>query len=61
MIGSYSDHMANEQLIDIMKKLLQTDSNLDFLSKLSKSEIETLIAGGAEPGEKIRRILTSNE
>ncbi len=27
-----------------MKKLLQTDSNLDFLSKLPNSEIETFVA-----------------
>ena len=26
------------------KKLLETDSDLDFLSKLSKSELETLVA-----------------
>ena len=44
--------MANEQLIDIMKKLLQTDSNLDFLSKLSKSEFETLVAAVRDRVEK---------
>jgi len=36
--------MTKEQLIEIMKKFLETDSNLDFLSKLSKSELETLVA-----------------
>jgi len=36
--------MTKEQLVEIAKKLLQTDSNLDFLSKLSKSELETLVA-----------------
>ena len=40
MIGSYSDHMTKEQLIDIIKGLLENDPNLDFLSKLSKSELE---------------------
>jgi len=36
--------MTKEQLIEIIKKLLETDSDLDFLSKLSKSELETLVS-----------------
>ena len=40
----YSDQMTKEQLIEITKKILETDSDLDFLSKLSKSELETLVA-----------------
>ena len=40
----YSTRMTKEQLIEIVKKLLETDSDLDFLSKLSKSELETLVA-----------------
>lgn len=36
--------MDNKQLIDIMKKLLENDATLDFLSKLSKSELETFVA-----------------
>ena len=36
--------MTREQLIDIIKRLLETDADLDFLSKLSKSELETLVA-----------------
>jgi len=36
--------MTKEQLTDIIKKLLETDAGLDFLSKLSKSELETLVA-----------------
>ena len=36
--------MTKEQLINIVKKLLETDADLDFLSKLSKSELETLVA-----------------
>jgi len=39
-----SDRMASEQLIDIIKRLLETNAELDFLSKLSKSEFETLVA-----------------
>ncbi len=40
----YSEQMTKEQLVEIIKKLLETDSGLDFLSKLSKSELETLVA-----------------
>lgn len=36
--------MTNEQLIEIIKKLLETDSDLDFLFKLSNLELETLVA-----------------
>jgi len=36
--------MTKEQLIAIIEKLLETDADLDFLSKLSNSEIETLVA-----------------
>ena len=36
--------MTKEQLVEIVKKLLETDSDLDFLSKLSNSELETLVA-----------------
>ena len=36
--------MTKEQLVGIVKRLLETDSDLDFLSKLSKSELETLVA-----------------
>ncbi len=40
----YSDRMTKERLIDIITRLLETDADLDFLSKLSKSELETLVA-----------------
>ncbi len=36
--------MTKEQLIEIVKKLLEIDSDLNFLSKLSKSELETLVS-----------------
>jgi hypothetical protein len=36
--------MTKEQLTIKIKELLKTDSNLDFLLKLEKEEIETLIA-----------------
>ena len=44
--------MTKEQLIEIIKKLLETDSDLDFLSKLSKSELETLVAAVRNRVEK---------
>jgi len=34
----YSEHMTKEQLIDIVKRLLETGADLDYLSKLSKSD-----------------------
>jgi len=37
--------MIKEQLIEIIKKLLETDADLGFLAKLSKSELETLVIG----------------
>jgi len=40
----YSEHMTKEQLIDITKRLLETDAGLEFLTKLSKTELETLVA-----------------
>ena len=36
--------MTNEQLVAILNRLLETDAALDFLTKLSKSELETLVA-----------------
>jgi len=35
--------MTKEQLIEIFEKLLETEADLDFLSKLSKSELERLV------------------
>ena len=36
--------MTKEQLIKIIEKLLETDAELDFLSKMTNSELETLVA-----------------
>ena len=36
--------MTKEQLIEILKKLLETDADLQFLEKLEDQEIQTLIA-----------------
>ena len=44
--------MTSEQLVEIVKKLLETDADLDFLTKLSKSELETLVAAVRNRVEK---------
>ena len=36
--------MAKEKLIEIIIKLLNTDSDLSFLSQLQNADLETLIA-----------------
>lgn len=36
--------MTKEKLIDILKKLLKTDTNLDFLLQLSDEDLSTLVA-----------------
>jgi hypothetical protein len=36
--------MTKEKLIDTIKRILNTDSDLDFLLQLKKQELETLIA-----------------
>ena len=35
--------MNGEQLVEVIERLLETDVDIDFLSKLSKSELETLV------------------
>ena len=36
--------MAKQKLIEILKKLLATDTDLDFLLRLKEEELETLVA-----------------
>ena len=36
--------MSKEKLIEILKGILNTDIDLDFLSQLKENEIETLVA-----------------
>ena len=36
--------MKKGELIELIKKLLKTDSNLDFLIKLEHEELEILVA-----------------
>jgi len=47
--------MTSEQLVEIVKKLLETDSDLDFLSKLYQSELETLVAALRNRVEKFEK------
>ncbi|MFO8089772.1 MAG: hypothetical protein R6U13_08050 [Desulfatiglandaceae bacterium] len=37
--------MHKQQLIDIFRKILDTEEPFEFLAKLTESELETLIAG----------------
>ena len=39
----HSVQMNGEQLVEVIERLLETDVDIDFLSKLSKSELETLV------------------
>ena len=36
--------MTHMELIDIIKRILNTDADISFLTKLDESELETLIA-----------------
>ena len=36
--------MENKELLEIIKKLLKTDADMDFLLELSKNDLETLVA-----------------
>jgi hypothetical protein len=36
--------MEKDELLDILKKILQTDVNLDFLLRLTDDELQTLVA-----------------
>ncbi|MCP4159888.1 MAG: DUF3944 domain-containing protein [Deltaproteobacteria bacterium] len=36
--------MTKEELIEIIKRVLKTDSDLEFLLKMDESELKTLVA-----------------
>ncbi len=36
--------VTNEKLVEIIKSLLAADADLDFLLRLEKAELETLVA-----------------
>jgi hypothetical protein len=36
--------MTKEDLVDLLRKILNTEADLDFLSDLGQRELETLIA-----------------
>ena len=46
--------MKTTDLIELIRRLLRSDANLDFLSKLSKIELETLVACIRERVDQIR-------
>lgn len=39
-----ADTINNEGLLEIIKKLLKTDTDLDFLLKLPENDLRTLVA-----------------
>jgi hypothetical protein len=44
--------MTREELVDLLRRMLDTDTDLDFLSGLGQSELETLIASIRHRTEK---------
>ncbi len=42
-MGTEGGHMKDD-LIDLLKKILETNVNLDFLSDLEQTDLKTLIA-----------------
>jgi len=46
--------MKTTDLIELIRRLLRSDANLDFLSKLSEIELETLVACIRERVDQIR-------
>ncbi len=57
--AGYSDHMTKEQLVDIIERLPEIDADLDFLSKLSKSELETLVGAVRDRSDYLISYLSS--
>ncbi len=41
---TYKTPMTKEKLIEIIKRVLNTDADLSFLLQLKKTELETLVA-----------------
>lgn len=37
--------MQKKQLIEILRKILDTEEDFEFLGKLTETELETLVAG----------------
>jgi len=54
LLLSPGSKMHKQQLIEIFRKILDTEEPFEFLLKLTESELETLIAGvrgRIDPGE----------
>ena len=43
-IGFFVKNRSDEDLVDVIKRVLETDINLDFLLELKKTELEILAA-----------------
>lgn len=52
--------MRKEKLVALLKKILKTDADLDFLSDLGARELETLIACIRDRIEKEKKQLHSS-
>jgi hypothetical protein len=52
--------MNNTELLEIIKKLLKTDADLDFLMKLTENDLKTLVACIRERFDQLRKIITEN-
>ena len=48
-----------DDLVDLLKKILQTNVNLDFLSDLEQKDLETLIAVIRDRIDKEKRLVSS--
>ncbi len=48
-----------DDLVDLLKKILQTNVNLDFLSSLEQKELETLIAVIRDRIDQEKKFLSS--
>ena len=42
--GFFVKNRSDEDLVDLIKRVLETDINLDFLLELKRTELETLAA-----------------
>ncbi len=50
-----------DDLIDLLKKILRTNAELDFLSELEQKDLETLIAVIRDRIDQEKKFLTSRD
>ncbi len=48
-----------DDLVDLLKKILQTNVNLDFLSELEQKDLETLIAVIRDRIDQEKKLMSS--